>query len=148
VLPQPPLSRIKRRFWDVLSQTNLADSELTVRQQFAIHSRLINRLESALNRGKIQLDPATMVALFETLFPDCYGVGLKETTPTDTPPQTEDRVQVYARRVRNGEALYDARDACPVRQDRKALKINTRVNSKTSVAGWADDKEEDEEFDD
>jgi hypothetical protein len=147
MLPQPPLQRVKRHFWDVISQLNLADMHVKDRERFAIHNKLINRLDAAIESGQLELDYHTTVKLFETLFPDCYGVGLAEPQPTETPPSSAERVEVYAKRVKNGEAIFDARDACPVREDRKGLKGGLQKNGNRNVAGWhkADDDDEDDD---
>jgi hypothetical protein len=112
---------------------------------------LIDRLEEAVERNVIDLmaddGPADCVAvttgelalLLLVLFPEEYDAPAGAAAATRTAPGSMSRVEEYARRVREGLALFARGDS---RADGagRGLKIEQRKNGTgPKVVGWCDD---------
>lgn len=112
---------------------------------------IAGRLERAIRSGRIDLPKA---ALFLAIVLCEESPELDDPDePTDTPPGSEERIEVYAERMERGEELYHPKDADPTHLDGhgrlidaapRGLRIVQRGNGTgPQVVGWDDDEEED-----
>jgi hypothetical protein len=115
------------RFCERISPlTTDALPHLKATQQLSLELILITRLDTAIENGVINLVPTradvgraigpsidldTLGVIFEVLFPKQYGEPSVEPTPTLTPPKSEERQRVYAKRRKLGQKLYHTDDA-------------------------------------
>lgn len=108
---------------------------------------LMRRLDEAVTTEALSDQDTRMLfgswsRLLEILFPEEHGPVALANGSTSTAPKTEERIRVYAERVKKKEAIFHPADAQPARG--KSLHVWKRgkgngEKSEVEVFGWVDE---------
>lgn len=104
-----------------------------------VRELVIDRIDAAYREGLITLDCDNYAALLMAIMPDDFTIPSAPATATDSAPQSDDRIEVYAARVKLAVHLYHQADAQPLSETRGVM-VRKAGGSHPKVLGWQDDK--------
>lgn len=112
---------------------------------------MIDRLEAAIDAGRIELCPDDMpcesldltlneLALLLTIvLGEEYVAAERPPPPTETAPGSADRIAEYARRLARGQCLFGDKDARADGASKRGLSVRSRKNGNgTLILGWSE----------
>jgi hypothetical protein len=102
-----------------------------------IREILIERLEVATFAGSLELTLVQMAGVLHALFPEDFREPRNTPQPSDTPPRSEGRIEVYERRVAAKQTLHHPGDAKPD-NDRIGMRTSWSNGRGAMTTGWTD----------